>query len=366
MNDATAPELIPVRPQHSLDEAALFAYLAAHVESFVLPARLRQFQGGQSNPTFLIETADAAYVLRKKPPGKLLPSAHQINREFRIQKALEGTVPVARMLHFCANPSVIGTEFYLMEHVRGRVFHDVLMPGVSPADRRAIQRSLIETIAALHRADYAALGLADFGRPDHYVARQIERWTRQYEASKTEDLPAMDSLIAWLRANIPARDESAIVHGDFRLGNMIIHPTEPRVIAVLDWELSTLGHPLADLAYCCMSYHMPPKAGPAYAGYLGLDLAEYGLMGEGEVLDLYARASGREGVESWRFFMGFSMFRSTAIVEGVYARALAGNAADARAHRMHDMCVLVAKTGWGLVQGKDFVSPSISSQVLRR
>ena len=350
MNDATQPTLIPVLPQHRLDEAALFAYLADHVEGFAGTPRLRQFQGGQSNPTFLIETADAAYVLRKKPPGKLLPSAHQIDREFRIQKALQGTIPVARMLHFCVDPAVIGTEFYVMEHVRGRVFHDVMMQGVSKADRGAIQRSLIETIAALHRADYAGLDLADFGRPDHYVARQIERWTKQYEASKTEDLPAMDNLIAWLRANIPERDESAIVHGDFRLGNMIIHPTEPRVIAVLDWELSTLGHPLADLAYCCMSYHMPPNSGPAYAGYQGLDFTGYGLLSEDEVLALYAGATGRQGVENWRFFMGFSMFRSAAIVEGVYARALAGNAADARAHRMHAMCVLVSKTGWELVR----------------
>jgi aminoglycoside phosphotransferase (APT) family kinase protein len=355
MDDATQPTLIPVLPQHRFDEAALFAYLADHVEGFSGEARpgqlrLRQFQGGQSNPTFLIETPSANYVLRKKPPGRLLPSAHQIDREYRIQKALEGTIPVARMLHFCADPAIIGTEFYVMQHVKGRVFHDVTMPGVSPADRGAIQRSLIETIAALHRADYTELGLADFGRPDHYVSRQIERWTKQYEASKTEELPAMNNLIAWLRANIPERDESAVVHGDFRLGNMIIHEAEPRVIAVLDWELSTLGHPLADLAYCCMSYHMPPGSGPAYAGYQGMDMKAHGLMTETEVLSLYAARTGRQAVEHWRFFMGFSMFRSAAIVEGVYARALAGNAADQRAHRMHDMCVLVSKTGWELVQ----------------
>jgi aminoglycoside phosphotransferase (APT) family kinase protein len=351
MNDATEPTLIPVLPQHHIDEAVLFAYLAGHVEGFGKAARLRQFQGGQSNPTFLIETPDAAYVLRKKPPGKLLPSAHQIDREYRIQKALAGSVvPVARMLHFCADPSVIGTEFYVMEHVKGRVFHDVTMPEIAAADRGAIQRSLIETIAGLHSADYTALGLADFGRPDHYVSRQIERWTKQYEASKTEDLPAMNNLMAWLRANIPDDSESAIVHGDFRLGNMIVHPKEPRVIAVLDWELSTLGHPLADLAYCCMSYHMPPNSGPAYAGYQGINLAGHGLMSEGEVLALYAARTGRDAVDHWRFFMGFSMFRSAAIVEGVYARALGGNAADQRAHRMHDMCVLVSKTGWELVR----------------
>ncbi|MCF3948729.1 phosphotransferase [Acidiphilium sp. AL] len=352
MSDATAPKLIEVLPQHRVDETVLFDYLADHVEGFVFPARLRQFQGGQSNPTFLIETDARRYVLRKKPPGKLLPSAHQIDREYRIQSALAGTdVPVAPMLHFCADPAIIGTEFYMMAHVEGLVFHDVMMPGVTPADRGAIQRDLIETIAGLHRVDYAAVGLGDYGRPDHYVARQIERWTKQYEASRTEDLPAMTNLIAWLRGNIPERDESAIVHGDFRLGNMVIDPSAPRILAVLDWELSTLGHPLADLAYCCMSYHLPPGSGPAMAGYQGIDVAELGLMTEQKALDLYCARTGRSGIENWRFFMGFSLFRSAAIVEGVYARALAGNAADQRAHRMHAVCIQVAKTGWDLVRG---------------
>ncbi|HQT60738.1 MAG TPA: phosphotransferase [Acidiphilium sp.] len=352
MSTEHQPRLVEMLPQHRIDEAALFAYLAAHVDGFAPPATIRQFQGGQSNPTYLIETPGRNYVLRKKPPGTLLPSAHQIDREYRIQSALEGTaVPVVPMLHYCTDPAVIGTEFYVMGHVAGRVFHDVMMPGLAPEERGAIHRQIIETIAALHKVDYEAVGLAGFGRPDHYVARQIERWTKQYEASKTEDFAPMANLIAWLRGNIPERDESSIVHGDFRLGNMMIHPSEPRILAVLDWELSTIGHPLADLAYCCMSYHLPPGSGPAMAGYQGVDLAALGLMSEAEALELYCRRTGRERIENWRFFLGFSLFRSAAIVEGVYARALAGNAADQRAHRMHDVFLQVAKTGWNVVRG---------------
>ncbi len=346
----TKPVLVEPLPAHRFDPEPLFEHLARHVEGFAGPARLRQFQGGQSNPTFLIETPARAYVLRKKPPGKLLPSAHQIDREYRIQKALWGTgVPVARMYHYCADPAVIGTEFYVMEYLDGRVLQNLLAPGLAPAERGAIQRSLIETIAALHSVDYKAIGLADFGRPEAYVARQIERWTKQYEASKSEDLPDMDRLIAWLRENRPAHDETAIAHGDFRLGNAMIHPAEPRVIAVLDWELSTLGHPLADLAYCCMAYHMPPGTGPAQEGYIGVDLGAQGLMSEAEVLALYCARTGRADIPDWTFFLGFSMFRSAAIVEGVYARALAGNAADANAHRMHERAKLASALGWRVV-----------------
>jgi aminoglycoside phosphotransferase (APT) family kinase protein len=352
MNDASAPKLVEVLPQHRLDDARLTDYLARHIAGFTPPAVIRQFQGGQSNPTYLIEASGQRYVLRKKPPGTLLPSAHQIDREYRIQSALAATaVPVAPMLHYCDDETIIGTSFYLMAHVAGRVFHDVMMPGVSAPDRGAIQRNLIEAIAALHSVDYRAVGLESFGRPDNYVARQIDRWTRQYEASKTEDLPAMTNLIAWLRANIPARDETAIVHGDFRLGNMVVDQDQPRIAAVLDWELSTLGHPLADLAYCCMSYHLPPGSGPAMAGYQGIDVAAMGLMSEAEALALYASLTGRATIEHWQFFMGFSLFRSAAIVEGVYARSLAGNAADERAGRMHDMCIAVAETGWNVVRG---------------
>ncbi|MGC9270149.1 phosphotransferase family protein [Acidiphilium sp.] len=352
MGDASAPKLVEVLAQHRFDEARLAAYLKAHLAGFDGAATIRQFQGGQSNPTYLIEASGRRFVLRKQPPGALLPSAHQIDREYRIQTALAPTgVPVAAMLHYCDDATIIGTPFYVMAHVEGRVFHDVMMPDVSAADRAAIQRHLIETIATLHLVDVPAVGLEGFGRPDHYVARQIERWTRQYEASKTADFPAMTQLIDWLRAHQPAQDETSIVHGDFRLGNMVIHQTAPRIVAVLDWELATLGHPLADLAYCCMSYHLPPGSGPAMAGYQGVDLASLGLMTEAEALDLYCARTGRDGIKDWRFFMGFSLFRSAAIVEGVFARSRAGNAADERAGRMHDMFITVATTGWDLVRG---------------
>ncbi|MHB1302885.1 MAG: phosphotransferase family protein [Acidiphilium sp.] len=350
--DAERAKLVEILPQHRFDTARLFDYLGKHIEGFAGSATIRQFQGGQSNPTFLIETPARSFVLRKKPPGVLLPSAHRIDREFRIQQALADTgVPVAPMLHYCADAAVIGTEFYVMAHVAGRVFHDVTMPGLSPAERGAIQRGMIETIATLHTLAPARIGLADYGRPDHYAARQIERWSRQYEASKTGDYPPMDDLIGWLRANIPERDETAIVHGDFRLGNMMIDPSAPRILAVLDWELSTIGHPLADLAYCCMSYYLEPHSGPAMAGYRGTDLAALGLMTETETLDLYRARTGRDRIDNWRFFVGFALFRSAAIVEGVYARALAGNAADTRAHRMHDVFLQVARTGWDVVRG---------------
>jgi len=344
------PTLIEPLAAHRFETAPLFAYLQARVEGFEKPERLRQFQGGQSNPTFLIETAGQKYVLRKKPPGVLLQSAHQIDREYRIQKALAGVIPVARMFHYCTDISVIGTQFYVMEYLEGRVFADVLMSELSSADRGAVQAQLFETIGALHAADYTALGLGDYGKPTNYCARQIERWTKQYVASKTEDLPAMNELIAWLRENIPAEDASAIVHGDFRLGNMMIHPTEPKIIAVLDWELSTLGHPLADLAYCCQPYHMPIEAGLAYAGYASISLSEHGLRSEAEVLDLYCKRTGRTGIADWNFYVGFSLFRSAAIAEGVYARALAGNAADQRALRFHEMTKITSRTGWDIVR----------------
>ncbi|HQU04837.1 MAG TPA: phosphotransferase [Acidocella sp.] len=340
---SSAPRLIEPLPAHQLDTVKLFAYLKDHVEGFATPASLQQFQGGQSNPTYLIATPTQKYVLRKKPPGHLLPSAHMIDREYRIQKALAGAgVPVVKMYHYATDISVIGTEFYVMEYLEGRVFSDVLMEDLTAAQ-------LFATIGALHAADYTALGLADYGKPSQYIARQIDRWTKQYIASCTEDLPAMNNLIAYLTAHIPADDTTSIVHGDFRLGNMMIHPTEPRIIAVLDWELSTLGHPLADLAYCCMPYHMPEKAGPAYSGYAGVDLAAHGLKSEAEVLDIYCAQTKRAGIENWNFYLGFALFRSAAIAEGVYARSLAGNAADERGSKFHAMTKLTSETGWEIV-----------------
>jgi aminoglycoside phosphotransferase (APT) family kinase protein len=347
----SGPRLIEPPAAHRLDGARLSEYLAHHVEGLDGPLRVRQFQGGQSNPTYLLETASRSAVLRKKPPGKLLPSAHQIDREYRIQKALLHTaVPVAEMLHYCADAQVIGTEFYVMEFLEGRVFSDVLMPELAPAKRKAVQAALFEVIGTLHAVDYEALGLGDFGKPANYVARQITRWRAQYEAAKTEELPAMEKLMGWLAANMPQAEEHAISHGDFRLGNMMVAPNRPSIIAVLDWELATLGHPLADLAYCCMPFHLPRGDLTVLTGYGGMDFAAHGLATEDEVLDLYCRATGRSGIPDWKFFLAFSMFRSAAIVEGVYARALAGNAADARGIKMHEMTKIASEQGWMIAQ----------------
>jgi aminoglycoside phosphotransferase (APT) family kinase protein len=342
-------KLVEPLPAHRFDPAPLFAYLRDHLEDFPGEARLLQFQGGQSNPTFLLETASQKYVLRKKPPGQLLASAHQIDREYRIQQALRGTdVPVVPVRLYCADPAIIGTEFYIMDFLPGRVFGDVLMPDLSPAERGAMQRDLFTTIGRLHRLDYGACGLADFGRPTGYAARQLARWRGQYEASQTEDVPAMTKLMAWLSTHVPERDESAIAHGDFRLGNMMVHPSDPRIIAVLDWELATLGHPLADLAYCCLPFHLPRIEGPLQ-GYGGLDLAAHGLANEDDMLALYCRVTGRYEIVDWKFFLGFAMFRSAAIAEGVYARALAGNAADTRGIAMHEVMKVMAQSGWEIV-----------------
>jgi aminoglycoside phosphotransferase (APT) family kinase protein len=350
-----APMLIEPLPAHRFDAAKLAAYLAQHVEDFQGELAVRQFQGGQSNPTYLLETLletrARKWVLKKKPPGKLLPSAHQIDREYRIQKALRGGgVPVAEMLHYCAEPDVIGTEFYVMEYLGGRIFSDVLMPGLKPVERGAIQAALFETIGKLHALDYGALGLGDFGRPANYVVRQLTRWQGQYETAKTEELPAMEKLIGWLGANIPERDESAIAHGDFRLGNMMVAPEKPEIMAVLDWELATLGHPLADLAYCCMPFHLPRGEGESLSGYGELNLSAHGLANEDEMLERYCRVTKRGEIQDWKFFLGFAMFRLAAIVEGVYARALAGNAADARGIAMHEMTKMMSTRGWELVQ----------------
>ena len=323
--------IVDVLPQHRFDEAPLWQYLQQHLDDFELPAQLRQFQGGQSNPTYLIQTPSKKFVLRKKPPGKLLPSAHLIEREYRILRALPDTeVPVPRARVLCEDPSIIGTPFYVMDHVEGRVITGVHLPNLTPSERRAIYTDYARVGAKLHAVDYKACGLSDFGKPEGYVARQLDRWTKQYLASKTEENADMNELIAWLGAHVPANDETAIVHGDYRIGNTILHPTEPRIIAVLDWELATLGHPLSDLAYACMYYRIPP-AEQGSGGLDGLDLAALGIPDEQEFLNLYCKFSGRDHIADWPFFLSFAYFRMAAITQGVYARALQGNAADQRA-----------------------------------
>jgi aminoglycoside phosphotransferase (APT) family kinase protein len=342
--------LIDPLPQHRLDEQRLWSWLDGRLEGFAGNPRLQQFQGGQSNPTYLISTPERRWVLRKKPPGALLPSAHQIDREFRVLQALErSAVPAPTARLYCDDESVVGAPFYVMDHVEGRIFADTTLSSLARDERAPIYRSLAETLAALHRIDPAAVGLGDFGRAQNYAGRQVDRWTRQYLAAKTDELPAMDALIAWLPEHAPARDETAIVHGDFRLGNLIYAPDGPHVAAVLDWELATLGHPLADLAYAALPYHLPP--GGPLPGLRALNLAEHGLPSEAEFLQTYARAAGRDDIPDWRFFLALSFFRLAGITQGVYARALAGNAADRGAMAMGETAKAAAAIGWEIASG---------------
>ena len=337
--------LVEPLPNHRFDEARLAGYLSAELPGFAGPLTIRQFQGGQSNPTFHLHTPRADYVLRKKPPGALLPSAHAVDREYVVQSALAGSaVPVAPMRLLCRDDGVIGTMFYVMDHVPGRVFADRALRGVPRADRAAMYDDMNRVMAALHGVDWQAAGLAGFGRPQAYVARQIDRWSRQYVAANTGDLPEMDRLMAWLPANAPAGDETAIAHGDFRLGNLIFHPSQPRVAAVLDWELSTLGHPLADLAYNCIPWRLPA----AMEGLVGADAP--GIPSEAEYVADYCRRTGRAGVPELDFFVVFSLFRWAAIAAGVYRRALDGNAADARALTIGTKFRALAEAAWGLAQ----------------
>lgn len=322
-------DLVEVLPQHRFDEAGLARYLAAHLPGLG-EIRVRQFQGGQSNPTYLLETALGRLVLRKKPPGVLLPSAHQVEREYRIIAALRGSpVPVPEALHLCEDAAIIGTPFFVMRHVEGRIFQQPDLAGAPKAERRALFLAAAETLAALHRADWRAAGLESFGKPENYLARQIDRWSRQYRASDAGDA-AMDALIRWLEANIPAESRVAIAHGDYRIGNLIFAPEAPRVAAVLDWELSTLGDPLGDLAYCCLCYHLPHDV-PGVKGVAGLDLAAEGLPDEAEFVAHYCHHAGLAEIAGWTFYRAFALFRLAAILFGVNARALQGNAANASA-----------------------------------
>jgi len=337
------PLLVPPLANHRLDEARLAEYLARELPGFAGPLVVRQFQGGQSNPTYHLHTPGADYVLRKKPPGTLLPSAHAVDREFRVQAALAGSaVPVAPMRLLCTDDGVIGTMFYVMDHLPGRVFTDRALPGVAAAHRAAMYDDMNRVLAALHGVDWQAAGLTGFGRPQAYVARQIDRWSRQYVASAVGDVPEMDRLMAWLPAHAPAADETAVAHGDYRLGNLIFHPTEPRIVAVLDWELSTLGHPLADLAYNCIPWRLPASL----EGLAGVDAP--GVPDEAAYVAAYCHRTGRDGVPELDFFVVFSLFRWAAIAAGVYRRALDGNAADANALAIGDKFRALAQAAWEL------------------
>ncbi len=344
--------LTPVREAHAFGQARLVDYMSSNVDGFRGPLKVLQFEGGQSNPTFhLTDGGGRMYVLRKKPPGKLLPSAHQVDREYRVIKALSDhtDVPVPKPYALCQDDSIIGTAFYLMEFLPGRILSDSKMPDISPADRGKIFDSMNDVLARIHNVDYRAVGLGDYGREGQYIQRQLARWTSQYDLARTDNVESMELLKQWLPANLPPGDETRINHGDYRLGNTIVHPTEPRVIAVLDWELSTLGHPLADLGYNCMMYHFGEGFG-ASEGYAGMDLKAFGIPTEQEYLAAYARRTKRGEIPNWNFFVAFSLFRLAAIVQGVYKRGLDGNASSETAKQYGNRARVLADLAWSLVK----------------
>ncbi len=340
----------PVREAHRFDTQRLADYVRRNVEDFAGPIEVEQFKGGQSNPTYLIRAGGKRYVMRRKPPGELLPSAHAVDREYRVITALAATdVPVPKTHALCTDESVIGTMFFIMDYVEGRIFEDPALPGVMPAERAAIFDETNRVIAALHRVDYQAIGLEDYGKPGSYFARQISRWTKQYRASETETIAAMDNLIDWLPQHIPADDETRIVHGDFRIDNVIFHPREPRALAVLDWELSTLGHPMSDFAYHCMIWRMSPGE---FHGLANADVKALGIPSEAEYLAAYCRRVGREPVpeHEWEYYMAFNMFRLAAILQGVLARALQGNASSQNALETGRRARALSEAGWRQVE----------------
>ncbi len=341
-----------VAPQHQFDTAALAAWLSDRVPGFAGPLTVEMFAGGQSNPTYKLLTRRATYVMRTKPgpKTKLLPSAHAIEREYKVMRALAGTgVPVAQMIVECLDESVIGRVFFIMEYVAGRVLWDQSLPGMTSTERAALYDAMNQVIAALHSVDVAAADLTDYGKPGNYFSRQIGRWSKQYQASETEPIAAMASLIEWLPAHIPQPSVEAItvVHGDFRMDNLIFHPTEPRVLAVLDWELSTLGDPLADFAYHCMSWHVSPGE---FRGIAGLDLAALGIPDEASYIARYCERTGRRIEGDWNFYLAYNMFRIAAILQGIARRVVDGTAASAQARAAAASARPMAELAWRYAQ----------------
>ncbi|WP_016746718.1 phosphotransferase [Rhizorhabdus wittichii] len=338
----------PVRAGFAFDEAGLARWMADHVPGYEGPLTVEQFKGGQSNPTYKLVTPGRSYVLRRKPSGQLLKGAHAVEREAKVLTGLEKAgFPVAHVHALCTDDAVIGTWFYIMDMVEGRILWDATLPGIAAADRPVYYDAMNATIAALHQVDYEAVGLGDYGRPGNYFERQIGRWSQQYldDADAGRD-PDMDRVIDWLRANIPPGDETAIVHGDFRIDNMIFHPSEPRVLAVLDWELSTLGHPLADFAYHAMMYHMPPHI---VAGLAGAELKALNIPDEESYIAAYCARTGRGSIPNYRFYTAFNFFRMAAIFHGIKGRVIRGTAASAQAARRAEMFPELARIAWAQV-----------------
>lgn len=339
------PELTPVREKHRFDETALRTYLQENMEADFSSMKVLQFEGGQSNPTYLIDNGSEQFVVRKKPPGELLKSAHQVDREYKVMTALHETdVPVPKTYLLCEDELVIGTSFYVMENVEGRVLLDTRLPSFSRAERVALYDDFNRVLAALHRVDRASVGLGEFGRAGNYFERQISRWSKQYVASETETNEPMNKLMEWLPANTPELEEVTLVHGDYRIGNCIIHATEPRIVGVLDWELATSGHPFGDLGYCCIGYHRTaPGAGPFGGGDSGIPTEE-------EFVVRYCELTGRPGIENWNFYIIYNLFRSAAIVQGVYKRGLDGNASSDRWMERDDDARVISTYAWKMVE----------------
>lgn len=341
----------PMVERHQFDVAGLERWLGSNLDGYAGPLTVEQFKGGQSNPTYLLSTPARKYVMRTKPGpvAKLLPSAHAIEREFRVMSALGGTaVPVPATWVLCEDESVIGRAFYIMDCVDGRVLWDQSLPGMTPAQRTEIYDEMNRVIAALHSVDYAAAGLGDYGRPGNYFERQIGRWSKQYKASETDGIPEMDKLIDWLPNHIPADDGStSIVHGDFRLDNLIFHPQEPRVLAVLDWELSTIGHPLADFSYHLMAWHTPAGV---FRGIGGLDLPALGIPDADTYVAAYCQRTGRERIDHLNFYLAYNMFRMAGILQGIAKRVVDGTAASEQAVANARAARPMAELGWEYAQ----------------
>lgn len=338
-------QITQVREAHRFDENRLAEYLSQNIDGFSGKIAVQQFEGGQSNPTFLINTPDKKYVMRKKPPGKLLASAHMVEREFRIMSALKSSdMPVPDTHVLCEDSDVIGTPFFVMDYADGRLLKDLTLPDMNPEARGEIYTEMNRVLAVLHSINPSDYGLEDFGKPGNYFERQIGRWTKQYLAAKTDELPCMEHLMEWLPKNMPDDDSSGIVHGDYLLNNMMFHAEEPKIIAVFDWELSTLGHPLADLAYNCMPYYLNTSGQPLS------NLTESGIPSEEAYVEQYCQRTGRSEIKNWHFYLAFSFFRYASIIQGVYKRGLQGNASSDTAKGLGSFVKTTGDIAWSLVE----------------